>query len=81
MGQFSCGSHAFLAKKHPQSVHRFCRRYWQGLHASTRTLWDCSSTRLKPEAANLAMEVANEAAIPNTVGVGTPGSDRRRLSH
>ena len=35
---------------------------------------DCSSARLKPEAAHLAIEPAKEAAVPSTVGGETPGS-------
>ena len=67
--QFSCGSQAFLAKEQPQSVQRFPFRYEQGSHWPIRARRDSSSTRLKPEAANLTMEPAKEAAMPNIVGV------------
>ena len=75
IGQSSCGSQAFFAKKHPQSIQRFSLRYEQGSHWPTRRRCDCSPTRLKPEAANLAMEPAKEAAMPRTVGGETPAAD------
>ncbi len=68
IGQSSCGSHAFFAKKQPQRVHRFCLRYGHESHWLTRSRCDCSSTRLNPEAANFAMEPTKEAAMPSMVG-------------
>ena len=64
-----------LASGYDGSVQRFRWRYRHGSHWATRSRCDCSSRRLKPEAANRAMDAANDAAMPRTVAGAWTGRD------